>query len=87
LVDRHKASHKYQLLPTDRWPDRDRQQMGGGVSEELRGRTTTNMGEYCYNTTHHMSITMSPFRALHGYDAPTFVDTVFGDSRVPVAKD
>ena len=45
------------------------------------------MGEYCYNMTHHMSIRMSPFRALYGYDAPTFVDTVFGHSRVPVAKD
>jgi hypothetical protein len=45
------------------------------------------MGEYCYNTTHHMSIRMSPFRAFYGYDAPTFVDIVFGDSRVPVAKD
>ena len=45
------------------------------------------MGEYCYNTTYHMSIRMSPFRALYGYDAPTVVDTVFGDSRVPVAKD
>jgi hypothetical protein len=25
---------------------------------------------------------MSPFRALYGYDAPTFVETVFGDNRV-----
>jgi hypothetical protein len=46
-----------------------------------------HMGEYCYNTTHHLSIRMSPFRALYGYDAPTFVETIFGDSRVPVAKD
>jgi len=45
------------------------------------------MGEYCYNMTHHMSIRMSPFRALYGYVAPTFVETVFGDGRVPVAKD
>jgi hypothetical protein len=44
------------------------------------------MGEYCYNMTHHMSIMMSPFRELYGYDAPTFVDTVFGDSRVSGAK-
>jgi hypothetical protein len=34
-----------------------------------------------------MSIRMSPFRESYGYDAPTFVDTAFGDSRVPVAKD
>jgi hypothetical protein len=46
-----------------------------------------HMGEYCYNTTHHMSIRMSPFRALYGYNAPTFVQTVFGDSTVPGAKD
>ena len=45
------------------------------------------MGEYCYNTTYHMSIRMSPFRALYGYDAPSFIETVFGDSRVPGAKD
>jgi hypothetical protein len=46
-----------------------------------------HMGEYCYNTTYHMSIRMPPFRALYGYDAPSFIDTVFGDSRVPEAKD
>jgi hypothetical protein len=46
-----------------------------------------HMGEYCYNTTYHMSIRMSPFRALYGYDAPSFMETVFGDNRVPGAKD
>jgi hypothetical protein len=61
--------------------------MGGGVSEELCGRTAAHMGEYCYNTTHHMSIRMSPFIGLYGYDAPTFVETIFGDSRFPGAKD
>ena len=45
------------------------------------------MGEYCYNTTQHMSIKMLPFKELYGYDAPTFVDTVFRDNRLPVAKD
>jgi hypothetical protein len=45
------------------------------------------MGEYCYNTTYHMPIRMSPFKALYGYNAPSFVETVFGDSRVPGAKD
>jgi hypothetical protein len=44
-------------------------------------RTWLHMGEYCYNTTYHMSIKMSPF------DAPSFVETVFGDNRVPGAKD
>jgi hypothetical protein len=86
-VDRHRASHEYQIPPTDRWTDIDRQKMGGGVSEELCGRKTMHMGEYCYNATYHMSIKMSPFRAFYGYDAPTFVETLFGDNRVSVAKD
>jgi hypothetical protein len=34
-----------------------------------------------------MSIGMIPFRALYGYDAPSFVDLEFGDSRAPKAKD
>jgi hypothetical protein len=60
--------------------------MGGGVFEKLCGGETTHMGEYCYNTTYHIFIKMSPFTTLHGYDAPSFVDTVFGDSRVLGAK-
>ena len=44
------------------------------------------LGEYCYNTTYHMSIRMSPFRALYGYEALSFADTMFGDSRAPLAK-
>ena len=46
-----------------------------------------HLKEHCYNTTYHMSIRMSPFRALYGYNAPTFVDMVFGDSQEPKAKD
>ena len=34
-----------------------------------------------------MSIGMSSFRALYGYEALSFVDTMFGDSRAPLAKD
>ena len=34
-----------------------------------------------------MSIGMSPFKALYGYDASTFIDHIFGDSRAPKAKD
>jgi hypothetical protein len=45
-----------------------------------------HLGEHCYNTTYHMSIGMSPFRALYGYDAPSFVDLAFGESRAPKAK-
>lgn len=43
--------------------------------------------EYCYNTTHHMSIHMTPYRALYGYDAPSFLDLLLSDSRVPSAND
>jgi hypothetical protein len=45
------------------------------------------LGEHFYNTTYHMSIGISPFRALYGNDAPTFVDQMFGDSWAPKAKD
>jgi hypothetical protein len=34
-----------------------------------------------------MSIGMIPFKALYGYDAPSFVDLAFGESRAPKAKD
>jgi hypothetical protein len=34
-----------------------------------------------------MSIGMTPFRELYGYDAPTLIDLVFGDNRAPKAKD
>jgi hypothetical protein len=34
-----------------------------------------------------MSIGMIPFRALCGYDSPSFVDLEFGESRAPKDKD
>ena len=43
--------------------------------------------EYCYNTTFHMSIGMSPFCALYGYHALYFSDVMFGASKAPRAKD
>jgi hypothetical protein len=46
-----------------------------------------HLGEHCYNTTFHMSIGMTPFQALYGYDAPTLVDLVFRERRAPKAKD
>jgi hypothetical protein len=45
------------------------------------------LGEYCYNTTHHMSIGMSPFKALFSYKPLTFVEIVFGDNKAPIAKE
>ena len=46
-----------------------------------------HLGEYCYNTSFHMFIQMSPFMELYEYDAPNFLDLLFGDSGVPKAKD
>ena len=43
--------------------------------------------EYCYNTTYQMSIQMTPFRALYGYNAPIFFDLLTSDVRVPRAGD
>ena len=40
-----------------------------------------HLGEFCYNAKFHMSIGMSPFRELYGYDALTFFD-----SRAPKSK-
>jgi hypothetical protein len=41
-----------------------------------------HLGEHCYDTTFPISIGMTPFRALYGYDAPTLVDLIFGDNRI-----
>ena len=45
-----------------------------------------HLGEYCYNTTYHMSIRLTPFKALYGYEALDYADLAFGDSRAPKAK-
>ena len=46
-----------------------------------------HLGEYCYNTNYHMSIRMTPFNALYGYEALDYADLAFGESRDPKAKD
>ena len=46
-----------------------------------------HLGEFFYNTTFHVPIGMYPFKALYGYDASTFIDHIFCDSRDPKAKD
>jgi hypothetical protein len=43
-----------------------------------------HLGEYCYNTTQHVSIGMSPFRALYSYDPLSFVEIAFGEIRAPM---
>lgn len=70
---------------TDGQPERVNQWLEGYLMNYVTGQQRTwirwlQLGEYCYNTTHHMSIGMTPFCALYGYDALTFVDIVFGDS-------
>jgi len=65
----------------------------GRVPEELCDRSVKDLdlvvasGRVLYNTTHHMSISMTPFHALYGYDALSFADIAFGDIRAPKAKD
>ena len=66
--------------------------MVGRVHPKLCGTTTKSvdkmptLGEFCYNTTFHMSIGMPPFRELYGFDALTFFEMIFGDSISPKAK-
>ena len=40
-----------------------------------------------YTTTHYISIKMTPFQALYGYEALNFANLVFGDTRAPKEKD
>jgi hypothetical protein len=46
-----------------------------------------HLGDYCYNTTHNMSIGMTPFRALYNYDPLSFVEVDFGDNRALMVHD
>ena len=41
---------------------------------------------YCYNTTYHSSIKMSPFCMLHGYDPSNFTDLFFDEGKSPMAN-
>lgn len=40
-----------------------------------------------YNSSCHMSIKISPFMELNGYEEPNFVDINFANSKVPKTKD
>ena len=48
--------------------------------------TCLHLGEFCYNTTFHLSIRMTHFMDLYGYEAPNFVDLIFGDCNAQKAK-
>lgn len=45
------------------------------------------LGEYCYNSTYHMAIRMTPFHTLYGYKPLSFIDLALQDSKAPLAKD
>ena len=45
-----------------------------------------HLEEYCYNTSHHMSIAMSPFYALYRYHPLSFADMMFGNSKASRAN-
>ena len=49
--------------------------------------TCLHLGEFCYNTTFHLSVRMTPFMALYRYEAPTFIDVIFGDCKAEKDKD
>ena len=79
----HKATRKTQIV--NKWVE-------GYLRNYVVGQQRTwikwlHLGEYCYNTTYHMSIKMTPFKPLYGYEALNFADLAFGDSRAPKAKD
>ena len=64
----------------------------GYLSNNATGQQTVwikwlHLGKYCCNITQHISISMSPFKALYGYNATPFMDLIFSDSRVPSTKD
>ena len=46
-----------------------------------------HLGEFCYNTTFHMSIGMYPLQEIYGYDASNLIEHVCGHSRAPMSKD
>ena len=49
--------------------------------------TWLHLGEFYYNTTFHLSIRMTPFMALYGYEAPTFSELIFGYCKAQKDKD
>ena len=57
------------------------------ISQQRAWIKWLHLSEFYYKTTHHMSIRMSPFKALYGYEAPTFADLLPQESRVPRAQE
>ncbi|KAH9313298.1 hypothetical protein KI387_028333, partial [Taxus chinensis] len=57
------------------------------LGQQLAWIKWLHLADFCYNTTHHMSIGMSSFKALYGYDANSFIDVMMTDNRVPSAQE
>ena len=57
------------------------------MGQQRAWATWLHLGDFYYNTTFHSSIIMTPFMALYVYEAPSFVDLMFGDRRAQKAKD
>ena len=77
---------------TDGQIERVNQLLEGNLRNYFSGKQKAwikwlHLGEFCYNTTFHMSVGMSPFKSLYGYDAYTFIDRILCDSRAPKDKD
>ena len=77
---------------TDGQTERVNQWLEGYLRNYVTGQqrawaTWLHLGEFNYNTTFHLSIRMTPFMALYGYEAPNFVDLIFGDCKAQKAKD
>ena len=51
------------------------------IGQQKSWATLLHLGEFYYNTTFHLSIRMTPFMDLYGYEAPYFVDIMSGDCR------
>ena len=76
---------------TDGQTERVNQWLEGYLRNYISGQQKAwikwlHLGEFCYNTTFHMSIGMYPLKSLYGYDASTFIHHIFCDSIYPKDK-
>lgn len=66
--------------------------MGGGVfrhymiDQQQMWVKWLHGGEYFYNYTYYISIKISPFKALYGYDPLNFTELIFDEGKASKAK-
>ena len=77
---------------TDGKTERVNQWIEGYLCNYVKGQQRAlenwlHSGEFCYNTTFHLSIRMDPFMVFYGYKDPPFANLMFGDCRAQNAKD